>query len=157
VGAPYFPVEEGTILSFARAVGDPNPVYCDAEYAASTELGRILAPPTYVMSAAQFDPDYPLRPQPGTAWPASPGASPGADHPAWTAILAEQHFEYHHPVRAGDVLSSTDREGDRWEKQGRSGKLLFTERFTEYRDQNGELMVTARTVEVFTERPIGQR
>jgi hypothetical protein len=55
------------------------------------------------------------------------------------------------------VLSSTDREGDRWEKQGRSGKLLFTERFTEYRDQNGELMVTARTVEVFTERPIGQR
>jgi hydroxyacyl-ACP dehydratase HTD2-like protein with hotdog domain len=71
--------------------------------------------------------------------------------------LDEQHFEYHRPVRAGDVLSSTDREGDRWEKQGRSGKLLFTERFTEYRDQNGELMVTARTVEVFTERPIGQR
>jgi hypothetical protein len=38
-------------------------------------------------------------------------------------------------------------------KQGRSGKLLFTERFTEYRDQHGELMVTARTVEVLTERP----
>jgi hypothetical protein len=157
VGAHYFPVEEGNILAFARAVGDPNPIYCDAEYAASTEFARILAPPTYVMSAAQFDPDYPLRPRPGTKWPAQAGASPGDEPPAWRAILAEQHFDYHRPVRAGDVLSGTDRLGDRWEKQGRSGKLLFTERFTDYRDQNGELMVTARTVEVFTERPIGPR
>jgi acyl dehydratase len=157
VGAAFFPVEEGTILLFARAVGDPNPVYTDAGYAASTEFGRVLAPPTYVMAAAQFDPDYPLRPKPGQPWP-TPASAPGeTDHPASTAILAEQHFEYHRPVRAGDVLSATDREGERWEKRGRSGRLLFAERFTEYRDQDGELMVTARTVEVFTERPIGER
>src|SRR5579859_547117 len=63
-----FPVEEGSILLFARAIGDPNPIYSDAGYAATTEVGGILAPPTYVQSSAQFDPDYPLRPKPGQLW-----------------------------------------------------------------------------------------
>ena len=55
-----FPVEEGSIVLFARAIGDPNPVYADPE--------RMIAPPTYVQASAQFDPDYPLRPQPGQKW-----------------------------------------------------------------------------------------
>ena len=36
-----FPVEAGHIMLFARAIGDPNPAYCDAGYAASTEVGTI--------------------------------------------------------------------------------------------------------------------
>ena len=35
----------------------------------------------------------------------------------------------------------------------RAGKLVFSESVTEYRDQNGELVVTARGVGVRTERP----
>jgi hypothetical protein len=47
--------------------------------------------------------------------------------------------------------------GNTWEKQGRrSGKLIFTETITEYRDQKGELVVTARGVGVRTERPVDQ-
>jgi acyl dehydratase len=34
-----FPVEYGHIVMFARAVGDPNPVYHDEAHAASTEAG----------------------------------------------------------------------------------------------------------------------
>ena len=37
-----------------------------------------------------------------------------------------------------------------------SGKLVFSESVTEYRDQNGELVVTARGVGVRTERPVEQ-
>ncbi len=73
-----------------------------------------------------------------------------------TGLHAEQEFEYHRPVRAGDVLSTAARPGERWEKQGRSGKLVFSESITEYRDQNGELVVTARSVGVMTERPVTQ-
>ncbi len=51
-----FPVEAGHIMLFARAVGDPNPVYADAEYAASTEVGSVIAPPTFVQASAQWDP-----------------------------------------------------------------------------------------------------
>ena len=53
-----FPVEAGHILMFARSIGDPNPVYADEAYAAKTEVGGIIAPPTFVQASAQFDPDY---------------------------------------------------------------------------------------------------
>ncbi|MYF30690.1 MAG: MaoC family dehydratase, partial [Gammaproteobacteria bacterium] len=57
----------------------------------------------------------------------------------------------------GDVLSSSTKPGNTWEKQGRrSGKLVFSESVTEYRDQNGELVVTAIGVGVRTERPVDQ-
>ena len=155
-----FPIEEGTILLFARAVGDPNPVYSDPEYAASTEVGGIIAPPTYIQSGAQFDPDYVLRPKPGEAWFGSgrnptgrAAAAGGSGARAGAGLHAEQHFEYHRTLRAGDVLSSTSRPGERWEKQGRSGRLVFSEYITEYRDQHGELVVTARSVGVMTEGP----
>ena len=62
------PVEATHILMFARAVGDPNPVYHDAEAAKKTEAGGIIAPPTFPQAVAQFDPDYHLRPKPGQPW-----------------------------------------------------------------------------------------
>ena len=47
----------------------------------------------------------------------------------------------------------TSKEGKSWEKQGRrSGLLKFREIVQEYRDEAGELVVTARLVSVRTER-----
>jgi N-terminal half of MaoC dehydratase len=168
--ASKFPVEAGAILLFARSVGDPNPVYSDAEYASATEVGGIIAPPTFVQSSAQFDPDYPLRPKPGEKWfgsgrnptgrstaskAADEGSAEGAQS-GGTGLHAEQEFTYHRPVRPGDVLIPTLRPGNSWEKQGRSGRLVFSESITEYRDQQGEPVVTARSVGVRTERPVSK-
>jgi acyl dehydratase len=154
-------VEEGAILLFARSVADPNPIYADAGYAATTEVGGIIAPPTFVQSSAHFDPDYPLRPRLGEAWFGSggtptgrPAGDGGTGGGSGRGLHAEQEFHYHRPVRAGDILTASSRAGDRWEKQGRSGKLVFSESITEYRDQYGELVVTARGVGVATERPV---
>ena len=74
-----------------------------------------------------------------------------------SGLHAEQHFEYHRHIGPGDVLSATTRRGDQWEKEGRSGKLVFSETITEYRDQNGELVITATGVGVRTERPVTQK
>ena len=63
----HFPVEAGHILTFARAIGDDNPVYRDEEAAVAAGLGGIIAPPTFVVAGAHFDPDYPLRPALGQA------------------------------------------------------------------------------------------
>ena len=53
------------------------------------------------------------------------------------------------------MLTATVKPGRTWEKEGRrAGKLLFAETVTEYRDQSGELVVTARSVGVRTERPV---
>jgi acyl dehydratase len=152
-----FPVEASHIMMFARAVDDPNPVYRDADAAKATEVGGIIAPPTFPQSVAQFDPDYFLRPKHGQKWFGSGRTATSIEgKPASSGGLhAEQHFEYHRPLRPGDVLTVESRPGASWEKESRrAGKLVFTERITEYRDQKGELVVTARSVGVRTERPV---
>jgi hypothetical protein len=164
-----FPVEAGHIMLFARSVGDPNPIYADAEYAAGTEVGGIVAPPTFVQASAQFNPDYFLRPKIGQPWfgsgreptglappaPSSGGGSSGGGggRGGGVGLHAEQHFEYHKAMRPGDVLTPTTIPGKSWERTGRSGLLQFSESITEYRDAAGELVVTARSVGVLTTRP----
>ena len=167
-----FPVEETHIVMFARSIGDPNPVYAGVPEAADTDLGRMIAPPTFAQASAQFDPDYPLRPQIGRRWFGS-GATPtgavsgnagSADDADGTraesggnkgVLHAEQHFEYHRHIGPGDVLTATTSAGNTWEKQSkRAGTLKFSESITEYRNQDGELVITARGVGVQTERPV---
>ncbi len=154
-----FPVEAGHILLFARAIGDANPAYGGA----MTGSEAVPAPPTFVQASAQFDPDYFLRPKIGQPWFGSgreaTGVAPGSGRRGGggggTALHAEQHYEYHRPLLAGDVLTATVRDGATWEKQGRrGGKLVFIESITEYRDQAGELVVTARGVGVRTEKVV---
>ena len=154
-----FPVEASHVMMFARAVGDANPVYYDAEAAKRSETGGIVAPPTFAQAVAQFDPEYHLRPKPGEAWFGSGKNPSGVDRPkSLGGLHAEQHFEYFRPLRPGDVLTAEYRDGETWEKESkRAGKLTFRERIVEYRDRSGELVVRARSVGVTTERPVDQR
>jgi hypothetical protein len=173
-----FPVEAGHIMMFARAIGDANPRY----YEETAGSEGVVAPPTFVQASAQFDPGYPLRPKIGQPWfgsgrePAGPppsfagrgsgrrdgggsagdgGERGGGGGGGGTGLHAEQHFEYARPVRPGDILTWTTKPGKTWEKQGRrGGRLVFSELVTEYRDQQGELVVTARSVGVRTEKPV---
>ena len=161
-----FPIEASHIMMFARSVADPNPIYYDEDYAKGTEVGHIIAPPTFAQASAQFDPDYFLRPKIGEPWFGSgrepsggqraAGGSGGGSGGGGTGLHAEQHFEYHRHLKPGDVLTGTVKPGKTWEKEGRrSGKLIFSESITEYRDQAGELVITARGVGVRTEKIIG--
>jgi|SRR5215472_31832 hypothetical protein len=145
-----FPVEASHIMMFARALDDTNPVYHDA-------AAGVIAPPTFVQAVAQFDPEYHMRPKHGRPWFGSGRTASGVEgKPASSGGLhAEQHYEYHRHPRPGDVLTVEYRQGRTWEKESRrAGKLTFRERIAEYRDQNGELVVTARSVGVTTERPV---
>ena len=160
-----FLVEASHIMMFARSVGDANPIYHDKEYAEKSEMGGIIAPPTFAQSSAQFDPDYFLRPKvSGDGWFGSgkeaTGSKPssgsgGGGGGAAMGLHAEQHFEYHLPLKAGDVLSATSKPGKSWEKESkRAGTLKFSESVTEYRNQNGDLVITATGVGVQTERAV---
>ena len=148
-----FPIEFGHIMMFARAIGDANPTYHDHENA--------IAPPTFVQSSAQYNPENRNRPGIGEPWrgsggtatgiPVEPDANPGGGG----GLHAEQHYEYHRHPKPGDILTAETKPGEKWEKESkRAGKLLFSESVTEYRDQNGELVVTARSVGVVTEKPV---
>ena len=182
--ADRFPVETGHILLFARSIGDANPLYTDPEAAAEAGFDGVLAPPTFVQASAQFDPTYPLRPQPGKVWFGSGSTPSGLSKPrpeagdgngaakaegsssggsrrggggGGTGLHAEQRYEYHRPLVAGEVLTASTQAGKTWTKEGRrGGNLRFSEMVTEYRDQDGELVVTATSVGVATERVVEQ-
>ncbi len=150
MAASRFPVEAGHIMMFARAIGDPNPAYDPS--ADRADDAPVIAPPTFTMASAQFDPEYTLRPRAGEPWFGS-ASGPGFRRDGHRGGLhAEQHFEYHRPLRAGQTLTVTHREGDTWEKESRrGGTLRFSEQITEYHDADtGELVVTARMVGVIT-------
>jgi len=154
-----FPIEATHIMMFARAVGDENPVYHDADKARKTEVGGIVAPPTFGVAVAQFNPEG-SRPRPGEAWFGSGKTPSGIEGKAPSAggLNAEQHFEYFRPLQPGEVLTAETRPGKTWERESkRAGKLLFSDRITEFRDQNGELVMTLRGVSVKTERPVDPR
>ncbi len=147
-----FPVEATHVMMFRRSIGDYS--------VADTGLGNDAVPPTFPRAVAQFDPDYHLRLKPGTEWFGSGKTASGvAGKPASSGGLhAEQHFEFMRPVRPGDLLTVTEHVGKTWEKESkRAGKLIFTERVTEYRDPKGELVCISRGVGVRTERPVDQK
>ena len=165
-----FPIEASHIMMFARSIGDGNQIYYDQDYAAGAETGGVIAPPTFVQASAQFDPDYGLRPKiGGDGWFGS-GAEPTGVKPregdgegsgdsggGGGGLHAEQRYIYHRHPKVGDVLTATNKPGKSWEKEGkRSGKLVFSESITEYRDQDGDLVVTAIGTGVRTERPVDQ-
>jgi hypothetical protein len=159
-----FPVEASHIMMFARSIGDDNQIYYDDDYAKTTEPGGVIAPPTFAQSSAQFDPDYFLRPKTGQPWFGSGKEATGVKRESsgggggGGGLHAEQHFEYHRHLKPGDVLTATQLPGKTWEKESkRAGKLVFSESITEYRDQNGELVITARGVGVRTERPVDSK
>lgn len=152
-----FPVDLTGVMLFARSLGDIRPEYSDPDSAEAKANGGVVTPPTWVQTSAHWDPNYYLdltRPRKGPP-PAHRGDGGGGG--VGRGLHAEQHYEYHYPIYVGDTLTPTVRQGERWEKQGRrGGKLLFSETITEYRNQDGVLCVTARSVGVQTERAVDQ-
>jgi acyl dehydratase len=159
-----FPVDLTSILLFASALGETNPIYYDEEHAARTPLGGVIAPPTFSIASAHWNPDHPLRgvrriPRPGHAPDTGAAGGPepsGAGGPNLTRVLhGEQRFEYHRPLRPGMVLHASSHPGKSWTKEGRrGGQMRFSERITEYRDGNGELVVTETSVGIVTAKAV---
>jgi hypothetical protein len=134
------PVEAGHVLIFARSLGDVDPRYGDQLYV--TPGSPLITPPTFVRALDHFDPESTTR-------PTLPRQEPGRGGRRDT-VHAEQHFEYVAPFRAGDRVTVESFPGEKWTKDGRSGRLEFTETVTEYRNQDGTLLVRARKVSVRT-------
>ena len=142
-----------------------NSIYYDGEFARATPLGSVIAPPTFAIAAAHWNPSYPLRGirqiPPAPARPAAPpAAAPDGEDAGGGGTLArglhgEQRFQYHKNLEPGMLLHVTTRRGKSWQKQGRRGGVMkFSESVTEYRDADGELVVTATSVGITTSKVV---
>ena len=159
-----FPIEAGHIMMFARAIGDTNPLYSEVKIAGTSGYRKIIAPPTFVQASAQFNPEYPLRPHPGRPWFASPRPSASAGsarefrHAGPKAVADSMLSNISNitaQYRPGRFSRSEHGPGESWNKGGaRGGSLAFSETITEYRDREGLIVVTARSVSVRTGQTI---
>jgi hypothetical protein len=155
-----FPVDRTAILSFAAGVGETNPIYWNASHARSTPLGDVIAPPTFGVASAHWNPHYGLRgtrkipPREEARQGETKERSGGAGGLA-RVLHGEQRFAYYKPMQPGMKLRVSTRAGKAWEKEGKKGgKLKFSETITEYRDESGDLVLVATSVGVLTEKAV---
>jgi acyl dehydratase len=145
-GKATITLERGPVTQFAAAVTETNPIYRRADSARDAGFDAIPVPPTYFFSAAGAFGAFP-EDQPADAQPAS---SPmmevigGLMAKGGMVLHGEQEFVYHRPIVVGDVVHREGKVADLYSKEsgGRTMTFLVTE--DEYRDGDGELVLTAR-------------
>jgi acyl dehydratase len=145
-GKATITIERGPVTAFAAAVTETNPIYRRADAAQAAGFDAIPVPPTYFFSAGGHFGSFP-EDQPADAQPAS---SPmmevigGLMAKGGMVLHGEQEFVYHRPIVAGDVVHREGKVADLYSKEsgGRTMTFLVTE--DEYRDADGELVLTAR-------------
>jgi acyl dehydratase len=114
------------IRSFARAIGDDNPLYVDAEAARAAGHRDVVAPPTFLtVLGFRFASEGPI-------------ADPGLGLDYSRLVHGGQAFTAHRPVVAGDRLRSTTRVDA---IRGAGGNEIMTT-VQEVTDESGEPVAT---------------
>ena len=127
-GTPLvYEVEKGMIRRFAKAVGDPNPLWQDEEYARKTGYGDITAPPTFILTLG-FDQLQQLL----------------ASGSSVTALHGSTELECYQPVRTGDVIAVTTRIKNVRERQSKMGRTMFVTLNMDYENQRQEVVAVCR-------------
>jgi acyl dehydratase len=123
--APY-EVSRVKIADFADAIGDPNPVYREAEAARAAGHPDVIAPPTFPIVITMSSTGGAL-------------ADPGLGINYAMVVHGEQQFEHERPLRPGDVVTAqTTISSIR-----AVGSLSMLTTRTEIRTTAGELVCTA--------------
>ncbi len=121
-------IEKGMIRRFAQAIGDPNPLWQNEEYAGRSKYGGIIAPPTFVLTIGfeQFLEQILAL------------ASFG------TILHGSTEFECYQPIRPGDVVAVITKITNVRERDGKMGKTAFITFEITYRNQSQELVAKCR-------------
>lgn len=143
-----FPISAEMAYDVADAIEDYNPLYVDSDYAKNSRFGGLLCPPLaawkdiappigYFGAGQEWHFEVPL---PFNSY----GLNGGSD---WQFLA---------PARVGSWVSRQFRILDIFEKQGRSGPLVFIVREETQSDQNGEQLSRARRVSIHRALPAGE-
>ena len=123
---------------FAVATDDRDPRYCDEELGKQSRHGGLIAPPLFYMAPlTEPVPESELRPD-GLPYegrfPIPPTSLP-------RLMDGGTEIEFFVPIRVGDTLTARSKIVDIYQKEGRSGPLIFVVRETRYTNQNNALVL----------------
>ncbi|MBE0480075.1 MAG: MaoC family dehydratase N-terminal domain-containing protein [Dehalococcoidia bacterium] len=138
-GKPYYMIRQNEVASkdairqFCNGIGDPNPLFRNADYALRTRWGHIIAPPMFLYAVA---------------CPQGMEGLPGVH-----AFYCGCNWEWHKPIHVNDELTCVDVPIDLVEKQGRMGGRQFLQLGrTIYYNQRGEVVATQKRETMRVER-----
>lgn len=124
-------VEKGQIKRLAQAVGDPNPLWQDEDYARQSRYGNIIGSHTFMIDNGlvkfvdSFDKMFPLLGN----------------------INGGTEIEHYGPINPGDVITTIAKLSDVEEKSDKHGdKMLFLHVEVSYTNQDGVLVANCRNL-----------
>lgn len=132
-----FQVTATDIAKFAHATGETNPIHFEREAALNAGYSDVVAPTLF---------PYVIRTHASALVPGDPPApdgSPAADVPPLPtrrAMAGETTFFVGVPIVAGDTIIVERRLAGLYEKEGRSGPLVFVEMEFTFSNQRGEMV-----------------
>jgi acyl dehydratase len=123
-----YEIEGEMIRRFARAVGDPNPLWQDEKYAMASHYGGIIAPPTFILAIGleEFVEDVMSSTSFGTV------------------LIGGTELECYQPIRVGDVITASFKISNLRERQGKMGRMAFMTFDSSYKNQRQELVARCR-------------
>jgi acyl dehydratase len=130
---------------YARAIGDDNPLYLDAEYARSKGFDDVVVPPNFLPSYMDWTdggPEEELRrdgtPTHEMQWVPLEGVR---------LMGGGEEMTFHQPVTAGTEVVFTSTLDDVSSRESKSGLMLILKIRNEYVSSAGERLLTSvRTV-----------
>ena len=137
-----YSIDKGAIKFFADSLMNPDPLYCNDDYARTTRHEGIIAPPTFYGGATSL-----RNVKAGDARTVSSTNIPMP--PGWVGMNAGDDFHLLAPIRAGDTLTSREKLIDTYEKEGRSGHLIFVVVEKTLTNQHGQVVLVRRVTSVF--------
>ncbi|MDG2111677.1 MAG: MaoC family dehydratase N-terminal domain-containing protein [Actinomycetota bacterium] len=146
-----FPISESDIRKWALAVyypEPPPPLFWDAEYAATTRYGGIVAPEDF-NPFAWLTPHGPRPAGEGMANTGSQEARLGiAPPPVRFGLNGGTESEFGVRMRPGDEITNVTRLHSYTEREGRLGVMLFTISESTWTNQNDELVKVVRQTSI---------
>jgi acyl dehydratase len=134
------------IAKFAHATGETNPIHFDKDAATAAGYPDVVAPSLFpyvirMHASALVSPDQ-----------LEDDGSPSADVPPLPtrrAMAGETSVVFGERVVAGDVISVEKRLAQMYEKEGRSGPLVFVEMEFIFTNQRGELVARENFTRIY--------
>lgn len=120
-------IEKGMLRKLAEAVEDPNPLWQDEIKARKSRYGGIIAPPALLLSGMMV-----------------PTRIPPVETPLTRILDGGLEIEFYIPIRPGDVITIHSNLSDLYEKETKTGLLLFQVMEVTYTNQFGELVAKQR-------------
>lgn len=148
-------IEPGAVRRFTQAIMDPDPIYWQSDEAAAGRYGGPVAPPLYPgfafrrppgtpdpLDRFKDDPDYDgLGGGGGTGLPVVPLPLP-------RLLNGGVEAEFFALARHGDRITAQSRYTDIYEREGRSGRMVFIVTETAYTNQDGQILAKIRNTSI---------